>query len=102
MVLPVCMFACGIARADRCIAYSSNMHTCIPFQLGASEVAIYCNLPVALGVLPDFIHRRDVLQSTLTVEISHSKSGNTGGGGSHTVRWIWVPQQVHECMRLHT
>ena len=83
-VLTVCEFACSVARADRCIAYSSNMHACIAFQLSASEVAIHCNLPVALGVLPDIIHRRDVLQCTLKLELSHRMS--ITGDCSYTVR----------------
>lgn len=77
--LAVYEVACTVVRADRCIAYSSNMHPCIPFQLGASQIAIHYDLPIALGVLPDIVHRGDVLQYTLTVEISLSMPGNTGG-----------------------
>lgn len=77
-VLTVRDFACIVARADRGIAYSSNMHACVAFELGASEIAIHCNLPVALGVLPDAIHRGDVLQYTLTAELSQRMSGTVG------------------------
>lgn len=52
-----------VADTDRGIAHSSNVHPRVPFQLGASQVAVHCYLPVTLGVLPDVIHGRDVLRS---------------------------------------
>lgn len=76
------------------------MHTGVAFKLGASEIAIHCNLPVALRVLPDVIHRRDILHipSCLT---SARTVRNHQELQLHNQVGKGVQSHLQESMRMH-
>ena len=53
----------GVYATHCGIPNTCNMDSGIAFQLGPSEVAVHCNLPVTLGVRPDVVHRCDILHA---------------------------------------